>query len=474
MPEILKPDLCVIGAGSGGLSVAAAVAAMRVPVVLVERGEMGGDCLNHGCVPSKALIAAAHTAHAMRQAGKFGIGAPEPKTDFAAVQAHVRGVIAAIAPNDSQARFEAMGVRVIRASARFASPTRCEAGGYVIQARRFVIATGSSPAPLPVEGMELVRPLTNESVFDLKELPARLIIIGAGPMGIELAQAFRRLGSEVTVLEAGAALANVDSELSAPVLRQLAAESVVVRENVRIIRVEPRGSGVRLYLEGIRVEETVDGSHLLVAAGRTPNVHNLGLEAAGVQFDPKGIRVDGRLRTSNKRIYAIGDVAGQGQQTHLANYHAGLVVRAALFRQSVEVQPQMVPSAIFSDPEIASTGLSEAQARKIHRQINVLRWPFSENDRAQAERATQGLVKVVTDRKGVILGAGICCAGAGDLIGIWALAISKGMKIRDMAGVVLPYPTRGEIARRVAVTDYAASLRNPWLARALRFFRWFG
>ena len=474
MPEILKPDLCVIGAGSGGLSIAAAAAAMRVPVVLVERGEMGGDCLNHGCVPSKALIAAAHAAQSMREAGKFGIGAPEPKTDFAAVRGHVRAVIAAIAPNDSQARFEAIGVRVIRAAARFTSPKICEAGDFVIQARRFVVATGSSPAPLPVKGMELVRPLTNESVFDLGQLPARLIIIGAGPMGIELAQAFRRLGSEVTVLEAGTALANVDPELSSPVLRQLTAEGVIVRENVRILRVEPRGAGVRLYLVGRRVEETVDGSHLLVAAGRNPNVNGLGLDAAGVRFDAKGIKVDGQMATSNKRIYAIGDVAGQGQQTHLANYHAGLVLRGALFRQSVKVQPHLVPSAIFSDPEIASIGLSEAQARQENHQINVLRWPFSENDRAQAERATHGLIKVVTDKKGVILGAGICGAGAGDLIGIWSLAISKGLKISDMAGVVLPYPTRGEIARRVAVTHYAARLRSPWLPRALRFFRWFG
>lgn len=474
MPEVLMPDLCVIGAGSGGLTLAAAAAAMKVPVVLIERGAMGGDCLNHGCVPSKALIAAAHAAHSARHCGRFGIRVPEPLTDFAAVRSHVEATIAAIAPNDSQERFAAMGVRVIRASARFVSGDTCDAGDFRIKPRRFVVATGSSPARLTIPGIDLVRPLTNESVFALGDLPSRLVIIGAGPMGVELGQAFRRLGAEVTLLEARTALADFDPEMSQPLLRQLAAEGIFLRENVNILRIEPRGTGVRLFLEGSRVETSIDGSHLLIAAGRRPNVDGMGLEAAGVRFDKAGIKVDARLRTSNKRIYAIGDVAGQGEHTHLASYHAGLVLRNALFRQAVRLQPHLVPSVIYADPEIARIGLQETAARAKNGRIQVLRWPFSENDRAQAEHATTGLIKVITNAKGRILGASICGKDAGEQIGLWSLAIAKGMTVKDVATIVLPYPTRSEISRRVAVSAYAASLRHPWLPRLLGFFRWFG
>lgn len=473
MPEILTPDLCVIGAGSGGLSVAAAAAAMGVPVVLIEKGEMGGDCLNVGCVPSKTLIAASHVAHAMRHAGRFGLMPVEPRFDYAKLRDHIRATIAAIAPNDSQARFEAMNVRVIRAAARFASRSTCEAGGFVIKARRFVVATGSSPAFPPIPGIDLVRPLTNESIFDLASLPPRLVVIGAGAMGIELAQAFRRLGSEVTVLDAGTALSREDDELAAPVLLRLAREGVVLRQNIKILRIEPRGAGLRLVLAGPTLEESIDGSHLLIAAGRKPNVENLGLEAARVVFDASGIRVGANLRSSNKRIYAVGDVAG-GQFTHEANYHAGLVLRATLFRQSVKVQPKLLPRVTFCDPEIASIGLSEADARKSKIKINVLRWPFAENDRAHSQADTAGLIKIVTAKNGRILGAGITGAGAGDLIAPWALALAKNMEIADMAALVLPYPTRSEISRRVALTSFAPSLRSPWLGRILRFLRRFG
>ena len=474
MPEFLTPDICVIGAGSGGLSVAAAAAAMGVAVVLIEKGEMGGDCLNTGCVPSKALIAAAHAAHVMRGAGRFGILTGEPRVDFAKVRSHVQSVIAQIAPNDSQARFEAMNVRVIRAAARFTGRNQCEAGGITIKARRFVVATGSSPVVPPIPGIDLVRALTSDSVFDLASLPPRLVIIGAGPIGIELAQAFRRLGSEVTVLDSGVALAQEDPELAEPALVRLAREGVVLRPSVTILRIEPRGTGVRVVLAGQRLEESIDGSHLLIATGRAPNVENLGLDLAGVAFDKTGIKVGRNLRSANKRLYAVGDVAGGLQLTHLANYQAGLVLRATLFRLRVQQQPQLIPRVTYSDPEIASIGLSEAQARLQHRHIRILRWPFSENDRAQTERDTAGLIKVITAGNGQILGAGITGAGAGDMIGLWALAISKTMKISDMAALVLPYPTRGEISRRVAITSYAASLRSPWLGRALRFLRWFG
>ncbi len=471
MSQELKPDLCVIGAGSGGLSVAAAAAAMGVSVVLVEKGQMGGDCLNYGCVPSKALIAAARVAHTMRHAGRFGIDSVEPRVDGAKVHAHIHDVIKSIAPNDSQARFEAMNVKVIRAPGKFVSARVLEAGDFSIRARRFVVATGSAPSAPPIPGIELVRYLTNESIFDLTRLPARLVIIGAGPIGIELAQAFRRLGSEVVVIEAGRALGREDPELAAVALNALAGEGVELREGVAIERIEPLPAGVRVLLAG---GGSVEGTDLLVAAGRTPNVGGLGLEAAGVNFDRKGVHVDRGLRTSNRRIYAVGDVAGMAQFTHAANYHAGLVLRSALFRLSAKVDETLIPRVTYCDPEIAVAGLSEADARAKHGSVNVLRWPFSENDRAHASQETAGHIKLVTAPDGTILGVGIVGPHAGELIGLWQLALSKRMKFGDIARIVLPYPTLSEVSKRAAILGYADKLRSPWLGRILRFMRRFG
>ncbi len=474
MAEVLRPDLCVIGAGSGGLSVAAAAAMMRVPVVLIEKAEMGGDCLNSGCVPSKALIAAANTAHTLRAAARFGIAAVEPRVDYAAVHAHIHKVIAAIAPNDSQARFEALGVRVIRASARFTSPQAVEAGGLEVRARRFIIATGSSPQPPPVPGLETVRFFTNETIFGLQELPRRLVIIGGGPVGVELAQAYRRLGADVTILEAAKILGREDAELADVVIRRLREEGVVLRENVSILRVEPRAAGARVVIAGKTIEEFVDATHLLVAAGRRANVGNLGLEAAQVEYNDKGVKVSSSLRTSNRRIYAIGDVAGGAQFTHAANYHAGLVLRATLFRLPVKLQPHLIPRVTYTDPEIAVAGMTEAQARQAHTKIGVWRWPFGENDRAQAEHQTHGHVKIIADKRGRVLGVGIVGPHAGELISLWQFVVDKRMKVSDVAGLVLPYPTLAEAGKRAASSAFAASLRNPWLSRVLGCLRRFG
>lgn len=474
MSEVIKPDLCVIGAGSGGLSVAAIAAAMGVPVVLVEKGPMGGDCLNYGCVPSKALIAAGHRAHLMRSSEPFGVHAVEPRIDMAKVHEHVHAVIAAIAPNDSAERFVAMGVQVIRSAAKFTAKDTVEAGGKTIKARRYVIATGSSATAPPISGIDQVRYLTNETIFELKETPSRLIVIGAGPIGMELAQAFRRLGVDVVVLEAATALAREDSELRQPVIDALRDEGVEIREGVKITRIEARGAGARVVLDHNGVEEPVDGSHLLIAAGRAPNVHNLGLEQAGVRFDRKGVKVNRGLRTSNRRIYAIGDVAGGLQFTHAASYHAGLVVRSALFRMPVKVHDHLIPRVTYTDPEIAVAGLTEEQAREKYKTLAIYRWPFAENDRAQAERTTRGHIKIIASGKGVVLGAGIVGPHAGELLGFWQLAITRGLKVADIAGTLLPYPTLQEVSRRAAVLQYQKGLSNPWLGRILRFLRTFG
>ena len=476
MVEQLTPDICVIGAGSGGLSVAAAAAAFGVPVVLIERGKMGGDCLNYGCVPSKALLAAAKRAHALETAPRFGVNVPRATIDFAAVHAHVHDVIAAIAPNDSKERFTGLGVQVIEGDARFKDHRTVVVGaGLEINARRFVIATGSTAAVPPIPGLDQVPYLTNETIFDLTEGPRHLIIIGAGPIGLEMAQAHRRLGSAVTVLEAATPLAKDDPECAAIVLDQLAREGVVIRSGVKIARVEGAPGKVRVMLGGSGGEEVLEGSHLLVATGRRANVADLGLEAAGIAYARSGIKVDKRLRTTNGRVYAIGDVVDGGPQfTHVANYHAGLVIRNALFRLPVDATKGVIPWATFTDPELAHVGLREQDARQRHGTIRVLRWPYQENDRAQAERETRGHIKVVTDRRGRILGATIVGAQAGELITTWTLAIARGLKVGALLGVVIPYPTLAEVGKRAAISYYTPGLANPWLRRLLFWLRRLG
>src|SRR5262245_41444379 len=473
MAERLTPDICVIGAGSGGLSVAAAAAAFGVPVVLIEKGKMGGECLNTGCVPSKSLIASATRARAVAEAGVFGVSAQAADVDFAKVHRHVHDVIAAIAPNDSKERFNGLGVRVIEGTARFKDRDTVVVDGAEIAARRFVIATGSSPALPPIAGLDAVPYLTNETVFDLAARPEHLIIIGAGPIGLELAQAFRRLGSSVTVLEAAQPLAREDSECAAIVLEALAREGIDLRGNVAVARVEGVGSKIKAIVGG-EGGETIEGSHLLIATGRKANTDGLALDRAGIDYGRSGIAVDKSLKTSNRRVYAIGDVAGQGQFTHLANYQAGLVIRNALFRLPVKVNADLVPRVTFTDPELAHVGLTEAEARARGIAIRMLRWPYHENDRAQAEHETTGHIKVVTDGKGKIVGATIVGAAAGELITTWTLAIGRGLNIRALTGMIVPYPTLAEIGKRAAVTYFLPSLTNPWVRRIIALLRRFG
>lgn len=475
MAERLNPDICVIGAGSGGLSVAAAAAAFGVSVVLVEKGKLGGDCLNTGCVPSKSLIAAGNRARAIAEADIFGVSAKSPDVDFGSVHKHVHNVIAAIAPNDSKERFTGLGVRVIEGVARFKNKKTVLVGeGTEIRARRFVIATGSSPTLPPIPGLEATPHLTNETVFDLTTRPEHLIVIGAGPIGLELAQAFRRLGSAVTVLEAAQPLAREDAECAVVVLDALVREGVELRSGVAVIRVEGAGTKVKVIIRDGDAERAIEGSHLLVATGRRASTDGLDLEQAGIEHDGHGIVVDKRLKTANKRVYAIGDVAGRGQFTHLANYHAGLVIRNALFRLRAAVNEDVIPRVTFTEPELAHVGLTEAEAIQRRHRIRVLRWPYHENDRAQAERETQGHIKVVTDAKGKILGATVVGAAAGELITAWTLAISEGLNIRAFTGIIIPYPTLSEIGKRAAITYFLPSLTSKWVRRIIGLLRRFG
>lgn len=473
MAEVLTPDICVIGAGSGGLSVAAIAAAFGVSVVLIEKGKMGGDCLNYGCVPSKALIATAKSADAIRHADKYGIHVPDPVVDFQQVHDYVHSVIGAIAPNDSVERFTSMGVHVIEGAGKFINPRVVEVNGIRIRARRFVVSTGSSAAVPPIKGLDSVPYLTNETIFERTEGLEHLIIIGGGPIGMEMAQAHRRLGAQVTVVEAFKALAKDDPEMTEIVLEKLKEDGIVIREEVKIARVEKSGSGVAVVLDnGKGEEEIIAGSHLLVAAGRKPNVDGLGLKEGRIRFD-RAIKVSTSMRTSNRRVYAIGDVSGSLQFTHMANYHAGLVIRAILFRMPVKENRNIIPWATYTDPEMAHVGYTEESARKKYRGIKVLRWPYAENDRAQTEGKTSGLIKVIVNKKGKILGASIVGYQAGEMINMWSLAISQKMNISAISGYISPYPTVTEISKRAAVTNLAGAAQNKWVQRVIKFLRRF-
>jgi pyruvate/2-oxoglutarate dehydrogenase complex dihydrolipoamide dehydrogenase (E3) component len=475
MAELLKPDICVIGGGSGGLSVAAAAAAFGVPTVLIEKHKMGGECLNAGCVPSKALLAAAKRAQAVREAEAFGLGAVPVTVDFAKVHDHVQAVIAAIAPTDSAERFTGLGVRVIKGHATFKNRRTLAVGDITVRARRFVIATGSTAAVPPIPGLDTGPYFTNETIFDLTTLPRHLIVIGGGPVGLELAQAFRRLGSTVTVLEAAQPLANDDPECGAIVLDQLERDGVVFRSGVKVVRVAHASGHVTVTIDSEGGEDLIEGTHLLIAAGRKAFTDGLGLDAARVRTAKAGIQVNRKLKTSNRRIYAIGDVAaGQPRFTHAANYHAGLVIRSALFRLPVRVNNDAVPWVTYTEPELAQAGLTEARARERRIKIRILRWPYHDNDRAQTERETRGHIKIIANKKGKILGVTIVGAQAGELIAMWSLALAQKLNIRALTGVVLPYPTLAELGKRAAVDFFTPSLTRPFVRRIITWLRIFG
>lgn len=455
----IRTDICVIGAGSGGLSVAAGAAQMGARVVLIEKGEMGGDCLNYGCVPSKALLAAAAHAQAMRTGAAFGIAPVEPQVDFARVEAHVKDVIAGIAPHDSQERFEGLGVKVIRAQARFVDARTVEAGGVRVRARRFVIATGSRPVVPPIPGLDTVPFLTNETVFDNATRPDHLAIIGGGPIGMELGQAHLRLGARVSVLEGAAALGRDDPDLAAIVKQRLVEEGLDLREQAKVTRVERTGAGIRVHFEEAGGPASLDASHLLVAVGRKPNVEGLGLEAAGIKASARGIATDSRLRTTNRRVFAIGDVRGGLQFTHVAGYDAGIVIRNALFRLPARADYSAVPHVTYTDPELAHVGLRAEEARARHgAKVQVLDWSFADNDRARTERRTEGRIRVVTGPRGVVLGATIAGLHAGELLAPWIMAVGARRRIGEMAQFIAPYPTLTEISKRVAGSYYTPAL----------------
>ncbi len=450
-------DLAVIGAGAAGLSVTSVAARLGLKVALIERGRMGGDCLNAGCVPSKALLAAAHAAQGAREAGRFGIRLPEPGIDWDAVHAHVHGVIDTISPDDSAERYESLGASVFRGEARFVGTDTLVVGDVRLRARRIVIAAGSRPAVPPIPGLEAVAYLTNETLFDLAEKPAHLLILGGGPVGIEMAEAFRGLGSQVTIVESATIAGREEPELADALRGVLVARGVCLIESAGVRCVEP--GPVLVLTDGRRI----GGSHLLVAVGRRPNLEGLAAEAGNVRTSQAGIVTDRGLRSpTNRRVFAVGDIAdpqgiGPRAFTHVGSYHAGIVIRRAVFRLPARIDYAALPRVIYTNPELGQAGLTEAEARRGGLRVSAVCWPLAENDRARTERDPAGLVKLVI-AGGRLVGAGILAPNAGEMTGAWTLAIARRVPARSLAGLVLPYPTRDEAAKRALQNLYARQL----------------
>ena len=468
----LRPDICVIGADAGGRAVAAAAACFGVPTVLIEDGAVGSD--GDSGVPSMALITVAERVKALRDGAHYGVKTVRFGVDFAAVSGYVRDVVEAVAPNATREHIAGLGVRVITGAARFTAPDTVAVGDTTIMARRFVVATGSSPILPAVPGFAEIPYLTSKTACSLVDCPRHLIVIGAGSNGLEMAQAFRRLGSDVTVLEAATPLASDDPECAAVVLDALAREGVKLRTGVEIKRVRRVLARVQLDIATKDGTETIEGTHLLVAAGHRPNIANLDLAAARIRCGPRGIVVDKSLRTTNKRVYAVGQVADGANLGHAAEYEAEVVVRNALFRTPVAVDPMVIPSVTRTDPELARVGLLEDKARARAGSIRILRWPYRENDRAQAAQATKGHIKVITNAKGQILGATIVGPQAGENIVPWTLAISQKLNISALAGLVVPTPTYAEVGKRAAMTYFLRGLTSTKVRRIIAWLRHLG
>ncbi|HEV2769318.1 MAG TPA: FAD-dependent oxidoreductase [Solirubrobacteraceae bacterium] len=464
-------DMVVIGGGTAGLVSAVIAAGTGARVALAEPARTGGDCLWTGCVPSKSLIAAAQLAHRMRTADRLGLGTVDPHIDFARVMDRVHAAIAAIAPHDSPERLRAEGVEVIEAAAQFAAPGRIVVGGRELAYRTALIATGSAPMVPPVPGLADAEPLTNETVWGLRELPRRLVVLGGGPIGCELGQAFARLGSQVTLVEmAPRLLMKEERDASALVTEHLSADGVDVRLGAAAVAVRPAGDGHVLLLGDAEKPETVGFDRILVAAGRRPHSAGLALEAAGVQTDERGaVVVDERLRTSARNVYALGDVTGQLPFTHVAAYHARVAAVNALFHARRKVSYDAVPWVTFTDPEVARVGMTEEQAReRWGRDAVAVSSPYARLDRAIAAAEAHGFAKLVGDPRGRLVGATIAAPAAGEAIAELTAWIAQGGRIDDVSQTVHAYPTLAEGQSRAADDHVRAKYTRPRIRAVTR------
>ncbi len=455
-----KRDLVVIGGGTGGLIVTSVAAQLGLKVTLIERRDkLGGDCLHTGCVPSKTLIHAAKVASLFRRATEFGLKAVEPEIDLGRVSDHVQSVIEQIQPHDDPERFESYGAEVLFGHACFTDTHTVAVNGQFIEGRRFVIASGSSPFIPAIPGLDEVPYLSNENVFSLRKLPSRLAVLGGGAIGVEMAQAFARLGSKVTIIERLPHLLHKeDSDITDTLVEQLKKEGIKIHTSISAEQVSKSSDEylIRCNRENNRSIELATDA-LLVAVGRRPNVDNMGLDTAGVEYNNRGIEVDRRLRTSAKHIFACGDVTGHYPFTHMAEYQAGIVISNAIFRYPKKIDYRVVPWVIYSDPELARVGITEQQAKEQGLAVNVLRFPFRDIDRARTEAETTGEMKLIS-RRGKILGATILGPHAGELIHEIVLAMQTGLKMSDISATIHAYPTLAQISRRTVNRYYGDRL----------------
>lgn len=463
--NILTPDFCVVGAGAGGLSFAAGAAQLGLKVVLVEAGKMGGDCLNYGCVPSKSLIAAGQVAAMQQHSRILGVHFRKPLIHFNQVHEHVHQVINSIAPHDSQQRFESLGCVVIRNSARFINHSTIQAGEHIIRAKRFIIATGSQPRIPDVKGLDTVNYLTNETIFDLDHLPEHLIVLGGGPIGCELSMAFAQLGAQVSMVQRHHILPKDDPDAVAIIRQQLLQAGITLYENSQVKQV----SNVAKPIEVTLNQGCIRGSHLLVATGRKPSLDTLNLSAANVNTEAHGIVVNHKLRTSNPKIYAIGDVTGAMAFTHVASYHASLLIKHLIFRLPVKARYNTIPRVTYTAPELAHVGTPTHEVDKgdVITQLNL-----NEIDRARAQGIEMGFIKVRSDRRGYIKGVTIVAPHGGDLIQTWVLAMEQKLKLSAIAGSVAAYPTLSEINKRVAGQFYTDKLFGKTTRLVVRLLHW--
>lgn len=446
-------DLCIIGGGSAGLSLAAGAAQLGVDVTLIEKGTMGGDCLNTGCVPSKALLAAAKRAYHAQHSEAFGLTA-QVKIDYAAIRNYVQNVISTIAPHDSVERFESLGVKVIQDKAEFISPTEVKAGYHTIQAKYFVIAAGSHPFIPPIPGLLGTPFLTNETIFTHPTLPQSMLVMGGGPIGLEMAQAFNRLGTQVTVVEGLNILGRDDPETVGQLKKILETEGIKLLEGHLVERVTHSDKGFILDCLTAQGVIKLSGEQLLVAVGRKPNLENLGLEKASIIYTPRGIEVDKALRTNHKHIYAIGDINGKIAFTHAGNLQAGIVLQRLCFKLPVTFNIHDIPWVTYTDPELAQAGLSEAELKAQGIDYEVLQIPLNTNDRALCEGETNGVTKVLIS-KGNVKGVTLLAPQASDLLPLWLPMLNGKLSLADVSRLTFPYPSRGEWLKKTASTYYS-------------------
>lgn len=453
-------NLVVIGAGTAGLVSAVGAAGLGAKVALVEHHLLGGDCLNVGCVPSKAILSAARAAAVARRAGEFGIHLEGVEVDFAAVMERMRRLRAGIAPHDSAARLKELGVDVYFGRARFVAPDAVEVGGRRLEFARAVIATGARAARLPIPGLEEAGYLTNETVFSLTALPRHLLVIGAGPIGCEMAQAFRRFGAEVTIISLDPqVLPREDPDAGAVLAASLEADGVELRLGAKIERVERNGNSVSIVFERAGKHERASGDTILVGVGRAPNVEGLELEAAGVAYDRNGVHVDERLRTTNRRIFAAGDICSRFKFTHAADAMARIAIQNALFFGRRRASALVIPWCTYTEPEVAHVGLTAAEARKRGGEVRTFTVPLAEVDRAVLEGAGRGFARVYTPaRSDRILGATIVARHAGEMIGEVVLAMNRGLGLGALSSTIHPYPTQAEVLRKLGDAAQRARL----------------